>query len=435
MEKTNVLIIGAGAAGLMAAYQLTKAGEKVTILEARNHAGGRVHTLNNEQFFQHAELGAEFIHGDLPVTFQLLKEAGIAYEKVDSEMWQYHNGEFKKDDEFVEGWDLLLEQLNNLQQDMPIANFLEKEFPGDKYGALRDGVLKFVSGYDTADPYKASAFALRKEWGSHDEDAQYRIAGGYAALLQYLINVCKDGGNNMILNTIVQEICWKHGDVKVVTTDNVIYEAQKVIIALPLGVLMADKHSEAAVSFHPGIPQRQEAIGKLGFGAIIKILLEFDEPFWESDTVQKLAGNSLKGIGFLFTDEAIPTWWTQLPQYTGMLTGWLGGPAAYDKREQSPEELLELVLTSLSNVFKIEATELKNKLIAWHIANWTADPFTRGTYAYDTVDSPAARKIVQQPVEGTLFFAGEYLYEGPAMGTVEAAFTSGKQVAQNILSS
>jgi monoamine oxidase len=97
------------------------------------------------------------------------------------------------------------------------------------------------------------------------------------------------------------------------------------------------------------------------------------------------------------------------------------------------DKLLQLALESLSNIFKLSVEELKAKLIAWNVANWTAEPFTRGSYSYDTVDAPSARKLLNQPVENTLFFAGEYLYDGPAMGTVEAALTSGLNVAERML--
>jgi len=99
MEQTDVLIIGAGAAGLMAAYKLSQKGKKVTVLEARNRTGGRIHTITHESFFQHAELGAEFVHGDLPVTLNLLQEAGIAYNPANAEMVRHTKGEFAKNEQ------------------------------------------------------------------------------------------------------------------------------------------------------------------------------------------------------------------------------------------------------------------------------------------------------------------------------------------------
>ncbi|RYZ99000.1 MAG: FAD-dependent oxidoreductase [Sphingobacteriaceae bacterium] len=433
MKKTDVLIIGAGAAGLMAASQLVKAGKKVTVLEARNHTGGRIHTLRNTLFFKNAELGAEFIHGNLPITLALLKDARIAYHTSAGEMWEYCDGSFKKSEQFAEGWDLLLKKLKQLKKDMPINDFVQQQFAEEKYAALRENVWNYVSGYDTADPRKASAFALRNEWLHEDENAQYRITNGYCSLIKYLAGISKSAGNEIILNAVVKEVLWKKGDVKVTTTDDVIYEAEKVIIALPLGVLQADKHEIGAISFHPAIPEQNTAINSMGFGAIIKVLLKFDKPFWEGKDIEGLAGQSLKNMGFLFTEEAIPTWWTQTPQHSALLTGWLGGPAANDKKDHSADEILMLVLISLSNVFKISTEELKAKLIAWHVANWTAEPYTRGSYAYDTIESPAARKVLVKPVENTLYFAGEYLYDGPAMGTVEAALTSGMKTAGKVL--
>ena len=86
MEKTEIIIIGAGATGLMAAYQLSRSGKKVTVIEARDRKGGRINTLKNSSFSSEVELGAEFIHGNLPLTLQVLKEAGIKYYPAGGEM-------------------------------------------------------------------------------------------------------------------------------------------------------------------------------------------------------------------------------------------------------------------------------------------------------------------------------------------------------------
>ncbi len=433
MEKPDVLVIGAGAAGLMAAYKLAKKGKKVTVLEARNRTGGRIHTINHESFFQHAELGAEFVHGDLPVTLSLLKEAGIKYHAANGEMVRYAKGEFTQSEQFIENWDLLIERLNELKEDTNIYDFLLAEFPGDNYQALRDGVWNYVSGYDNADPRKASAFALRKEWQNEDEDAQHRIDEGYCSMINYLAKQCREAGNNIYLNTVVKEIHWKEKQVNVITDDGLSYEANQLIIALPLGVLQANEQETGAITFHPPIPEQTKAIQAMGFGTVIKFLLEFDKPFWEDNATKKLAGKSLKPMIFLLSDEEIPTWWTQHPQRSPMLTGWLGGPAAIEKKDCTPDELLQQALQSLSNIFKLSIDELKAKLIAWNIINWANEPFTRGSYSYDTVAASEARKVLNNPVDNTLFFAGEHLYDGAAMGTVEAALTSGVEVAEKIL--
>ena len=375
MKNCDVLIIGAGAAGLMAARTLAKVGKKVTVLEARERSGGRIYTLNNELFFKNAELGAEFVHGDLPVTLNLLKEAGIGYHPANAEMWHYKNGEFDNEGGYAPDWDLMLQKLNELTSDISIEAFLENEFAGDEHEELRKWVRRFVSGYDTADPQKASAFALRKEWTSEDDHAQHRVEGGYSRMIKYLEDECKKHGGYVLLNSTVKEIKWDNSTVQAITDDGSVFEGCQLLIALPLGVLQAAENEMGAINFIPAITDHTKAVQAMGFGAIIKILLEFDEPFWESDSVTQLAGKSLKPMGFLLSEEEIPTWWTQVPEHSHVLTGWLGGKPAERRKDSADAEILQEALQSLSNIFKISPAELKDKLVAFNIANWTNDPF------------------------------------------------------------
>lgn len=432
METTDILVIGAGAAGLMAAYKLSQKGKKITVLEARGRTGGRIHTIKDRDFFKQAELGAEFIHGDLPVTLGLLKEAGIAYETAGGEMVRYANGKFTLDESFMEHWDLLIEKLKALKEDVSIGLFLEREFAGDAYKNMRKSVARFVSGYDTADIYRASAFALRLEWMNEDEGAQHRVTDGYCAMIKYLADKIKEAEGVIYLNSVVKTIHWQKNYIRVTTADGVSYNANKLLIAMPLGTLQAKQHEKGALTFEPAIKEHMKAIGQMGFGAIIKFLLEFDAPFWKQDEVADKIGIDLKEIAFIISDEEVPTWWTQHPQQSALLTGWLGGLPAEAKRDCTDEELLQQALQSLGNIFKMSMDELKTRLVAWNVANWTIDPFTRGSYSYDTIETPKARKLLMEPVNDTLFFAGEYLYDGPAMGTVEAALWSGVNVAERI---
>jgi monoamine oxidase len=432
MKNCDVLVIGGGAAGLMAAYKLSAAGRSVIVLEARNRLGGRIHTLHNESFFKEAELGAEFVHGNLPVTLDLLKTAGITPEPAGGEMWRYADGEFKADDDSIPNWELLMQKLNELKADCSIDTFLTQEFGKDEHKALRSAVNRFVAGYDSADPKNASAFALRNEWQHEDDDAQHRVKGGYSTLIDFLADECKSKGGEIYLNSAVTDIYRGSEGVEAALANGDIYYARQLVVALPLGVLQATS-GEGAVQFHPPLPLHINAFQDIGFGSIIKLLLEFDTPFWEDDDVAALAGKDPKQMAFVLSDQVIPTWWTQHPQPSAVITGWLGGPPAAERQQTTDEEMLELALQSLANIFRKDVQELRAKLIAFNCANWNAEPYTRGSYAYDMVPSANARKILTKPVDNVLFFAGEYLYNGPAMGTVEAALTSGSEAAKNIL--
>ena len=433
MVTSDILIIGAGASGLMAARELVKTDRKVTILEARDRCGGRIHTLNHKLFLKTAELGAEFIHGDLQLTLKLLDEAGIARQPAGGEMWHSHDGKLDNEGPFAGGWDALMEKLAALTTDMTINQFLEKEFSDKKYEPLKKSVRRFAAGYDNADPDKASAFALRDEWMDDDHN-QYRVKGGYGQMIAFLEDEVKKAGGKVLLNSIAKRIEWKKDRVKVITNEGASYESEKVIVALPLGVLQADQAEKAAISFDPPIPEYIDALDGIGFGAVIKILLEFDAPFWEDKQTEALAGSSLKNMGFVLSDEEIPAWWTQVPIHSPVLTGWFGGPAAEEKKGLTEEEILQLSVVSLSSIFRRSINELKDRIVSFHITNWTAEPFALGSYAYDMVGSSDARKVLGEPIENTVFFAGEYLYEGPAMGTVEAALAAAKFAVEKILS-
>lgn len=433
MEESDVIIIGAGAAGLMAARILSKAGKKITILEARNRSGGRINTLEDNTFSVTAETGAEFIHGDLPVTIGLLKEAGIKFHTIEGEIWRQEAGSLKKEEDFVEGGELLSERLKELKQDMTIADFLELYFSEEKYASLRNSVKGFVEGYDAADTARASAFALREEWSADDNKDQYRPNGGYDQLIRFLENDCKQTGCTIHLSAVVKEIRWHPGSVEIVTDKHTCYRSKKVIITLPLGVLQAAPESKGAISFNPGLPEKTKAVQSMGFGSVIKILLEFRDAFWREKSSEKSSGKNLKNMGWLFSAADIPTWWTQLPEKSSLLTGWLAGPRAKAIKDMDDKQILSKSLQSLSEIFHLPVEELSNNLLSWRIINWSADPFTLGAYAYTTLDTHVARKIVSEPVSNTLFFAGEALYEGPEMGTVEGALASGEDVAKEIL--
>src|SRR3954454_17234759 len=97
-QRDRIIIIGAGAAGLIAAREFGRAGRKVTILEARDRCGGRIHPLPEAEFGYAAEGGAEFVHGEAPVTRGLLREAGLSLQPLEGTRWRAEHGRFLPDE-------------------------------------------------------------------------------------------------------------------------------------------------------------------------------------------------------------------------------------------------------------------------------------------------------------------------------------------------
>lgn len=425
MEHYDIIIIGAGAAGLMAARELAKAGKKILLLEARDRIGGRIHTVATAKG-NLIEYGAEFIHGDLPLTKALLAEAGLSFQKADGSWWQQRNGQLIQSQDIIPDWDTFAQKLQSLQEDIPLMEFLEQHFSGPRYAALREAAIRFATGYDTADPADASTFALREEWLGEEDNPQYHIDQGYGGLMQFLLNDYIKLGGQLQLSHSVRSLHWKQGSVKIVTADTKEFSSQQAIITIPLNVLKSPAGEEGAIAFHPAIPEYMNAVQKIGMGAIIKFQLQFDHAFWKDQT-------ALQDLQFILSEETVPTWWTQFPRESSVLTGWLGGPPAKEWTNTGNDQLLNMALSSLANIFHTDISSLQNRLKEFHIINWTTDPFTRGSYTYVTVETASVMNILEQPIAGTIFFAGEAFYNGPLIGTVEAALTSGQATAKKIL--
>lgn len=413
---SHVLVIGAGAAGLMAGITLAKNGHTVTVVEANDRTGGRIHTWT-QGFSRPVELGAEFVHGNLPITFSLLKEIKAQYFKLEGKHFTVQDGKIETGNLMDGEWQDFNQQLDKLEGDIDLRTFLNQRFTGERYNELRERVTRFAEGFDLADPGRVSTLALKKEWSENDEENQYHIVGGYGILIDHLAAQLIKLGGIIQTSAVVKEITWRHGEVNLVTTNGKVIEGKKVIITASAGCMQ-----KRSLHFDPGIPGYERAFDELGFGSVIKFLFEFKEKFWEKQ---------LTDASFIFSNGKVPTWWTPRPDKMPLLTGWMGGPSVL-RSDVSEEQLFEDGIDSLQRIFGGPKDDLIRQLAQWKIVNWTADPFTRGAYTYPTLKADTARSQLSTPLLETLYFAGEALYNGTSMGTVEAALKNGREVALKI---
>jgi phytoene dehydrogenase-like protein len=137
LEINHIIIIGAGAAGLMAARELARAGKRVTILEARDRCGGRIDPLPAAEFGYRAEGGAEFIHGEATVTYGLLREAGLSWRPVEGARWNVKRGALSRDDANTPHSEALYGVLKKLTSDVTVTALLDRHFAGPEFTALR----------------------------------------------------------------------------------------------------------------------------------------------------------------------------------------------------------------------------------------------------------------------------------------------------------
>jgi monoamine oxidase len=137
-------------------------------------------------------------------------------------------------------------------------------------------------------------------------------------------------------------------------------------------------------------------------------------------------------MSFLLSSATVPTWWTQYPAEYPLLTGWYAGPKADRVAALSEDELVTIGLASLAEIFGVTVEHLRAQLVAARALNWGVDPFARGAYTYAVVGTRAAQAAMKQPA-GVIYFSGEALYDGPDIGTVEAALASGRDTARMIL--
>jgi len=406
----DVVIVGAGVAGLAAARYLHDAGLSVIIFEARNRLGGRVWSNHDDPSFPR-EFGAEFIHGDNVATWEWVRK--LSLPTTVASLWSgrrvlYDNAVRRAD------------ELTTLHPHITLLATLEDEIMA--YDGPDISFSEWISHRTASDlvrhiadiryihssamiPERASMHALRDDMratvaiGGQD----YHIDTGYAPIINALAAQL-----NVRLETVVRAI-HDHDTHCTVVCDHAEVKARRVLVTIPLALLKA-----RTIEFEPELPaDKLHAIDQIDMLGGAKVVLQFTERFWPDD------------LTFLTLEDPAPVWWTIAPN-APYLFGFFTGLRA-DRLLRHPDPI-EMCLEVLGRAFGDAPRTL---LQTSQIVDWSNDPWSRGAYSSVPVGQQGLRKFLANP-HGCVHFAGEATALDGQSASVHGALVSGVRAAKEI---
>ena len=403
----KVIIIGAGAAGLYAAYLLKSKGIDFQILEASNRSGGRLGKL--EGFADYPiDIGAQWLHGQNSIVGDLINHSKTTISKDDSEgVFWYDN---KLTSALPKDIQAIFEE-DNLP-DISFEDYAKRKGFGDDYKYI----VERIAGDQGADASRISAKYNQKEeekWSSGEDDFKFKKTF-FDLFNDEIISKVK---NDITLNTIVKKIDYTSNQVIITDDSNNTYQADKVILTVPITIL-----KDEDIDFDPPLPDTKlEAFQKIGMDAGMKVFMKFRNKFYHqniiggeicaayADEIVGKEGNDHVLLGFIMGEQA---------EYLNSL----GNDAA----------ITQALLAELDGMYNGQASQ---SFIDSYVENWAANPFVKGAYSYSTIDMGNARTIAAKPVAGKLFFAGEAMNLNGHHQTVHGAVETGYREVINLIES
>lgn len=397
-SSPDVVVVGAGSAGIGAARRLMAEGKSVVVVEAANRIGGRAFT-ESETFGVPYDQGCAWLQGPggLPHV-ALAKEKGFTLIK-------HRNA---PDAFFVDGrpatraekakYDRAFETLYDKvwrAGDVPISSVLPDDLA---YSAEAQTWTTMSYGMDMKNVSASDVNAYE------DYKVNYLVREGLGTIVAEL------GRDVPVkLNTAVSAIDWSGSGVKIETTDGTI-SAGACIITVSPGVL-----ASGAIRFKPELPsQKQSAIENLPMGLLTKVALQFDgERFGLRD-------NAWMSYAIPPAIPAQACYFVTFPTGLDLVVGFLGGEFAWEMANEGAEAAIDFALTEFSNAI---GTDARKHFIRGHMTDWHSNPFTQGAYAAARPGYFSAREALKEPIADRVFFAGE------AVGVPFAALCSGAHLS------
>lgn len=417
VEKADVIVLGAGVAGLSAAHALVDTDLDVLVLEARDRLGGRVHTDKHFAGFP-VELGAEFVHGARVKTWEWIERLGLQ-----TKHWR------RTDDSWVrlaDGSRLTMSEARgvspafDLTRSWDIPDVAARPFESfDRYlsrvgfdAEQLDYVRRAYANAAGESLRHLDARSMLDSLKSLEEDGgeDFRLLDGYGAIIEAL-----GIGLEIVTDTVVSRVVATEDGVEVTARDGRRFEAKGAIVTLPVGVLAAGN-----VEFDPPLDDlKGEALAGLGMGPVIKIVYRFAE---------RLAPPEIQAV---YAAGRAPMWWSPSsghPTDAVVWTAFVSGDAAVDLLRLGEEAAIDHALDSLRRELGRPGLKPLDALLV----DWPNDPFAGGGYSYVRPGHRGVRERLAAPTP-PLFWAGEATAPERDAATVHGALLSGERAAQEAL--
>lgn len=431
----NVIVIGAGMAGLVAARLLHDSGCAVTMLEARDRLGGRIWT--DQRLGAPCDLGASWVHGaDNNPLADWCGALGIGLAVTSEETrFVFANGQFRAEGEVLaRAWRSRLFANRAIQRhsarvqreldagrvpQVSLANALEPLLTSRRLRPLDQRVLAWrVSMAEGVQGAPADQLDLREWFPKEVSMVNALPRGGYSQLINDAAQ-----GLSIRTNEPVECISYDGTGVTVLTSANR-HRADVALITVPLALLTSGK-----VRFDPALPPtKSDAIARIGYGgdgSLNKLVLRFPYVFWAENRNRFLALLDEPTRRGIFTSW-ISLWpVVQQPILMSFTDGYTG--ANFD-RHGTEEEVLQQGMKTLRRMFGPTVPDP----VDYVFTRWLSDPWAMGSYSYPAVGNRSEDRVIYaEPVNERLYFAGEATHL-THYGTVHAALESGEKAAKQI---
>ena len=420
--SADVLVLGAGVAGLQAGRALRDAGLRVVVLEARDRVGGRVWT--DRTLAPHpVELGAEFVHGDRADTWGLVRGLGLRtrlWPKQDESLVQLEDGrvltmrEARAADPDFDATRTMALPAVPARRDEDLDAYLRRVgWTADQRRYVRRAFANAAGD----DPHRLSSQAIVEGLAGDDAgEGDFRLPDGQDALPRALAD-----GLDVRLGVAVTRVVAGPEGVGVVTHPAAAdgpatrWHARAAVVALPLGVLQS-----GAVAFEPGLDAlKGSALAGLRMGPVVKLVYRLAAPPFDPGA----------GVEAVYARGTPPMWWTSSPARTDtpVWTGFVSGAGAVDLLRLAPEMALRRALVALEEAAGRSLAFLEGRVVAW-----PDDPWVRGGYSHVVPGHRGARRRLAAPTP-PLYWAGEATAPEGCAATVHGAYRSGARAAREVL--